>query len=136
MIGVREAQKAFFDARKVITAADRQRLRALSRFGYFVRRDARQSIRKRKRSSRSGQPPSDRTGILKRFLFFSYDAPRRSVVIGPARVPGRRDPSAPETLEEGGTSRAGRIRPRPYMKPAFDRQLAKQLPELWRNGLK
>ncbi|MGC1272795.1 MAG: hypothetical protein WBC44_03745 [Planctomycetaceae bacterium] len=135
MIGIREAKAAFFDVKAVMDAVDRHRLRALSRFGYFVRQDSRQSIRKRKRPSRPGQAPSNRTGLLKRFILFSYDAGRRSVVIGPARLSGVADPASPEALEAGGSTKAGRISPRPYMKPAFDRQLEKHVPAMWRNGL-
>ncbi|HOM77081.1 MAG TPA: hypothetical protein PLE88_11240, partial [Anaerohalosphaeraceae bacterium] len=56
----------FFDSPKVIRAVDKSTRKVLSRFGAFVRRTAKQSIRKRKKSSTPGTPPSSHTGLLKR----------------------------------------------------------------------
>ena len=77
-----EVKQLFFDSPKVVRAVDRTTRRVLSKFGAFVRRTARSSIRKRKRTSEPGSPPSSHTGLLKRFIFFGYDAQKRSVVIG------------------------------------------------------
>lgn len=99
----------FFDSSRVLARVDRARRRVLSRFGAFVRTRARSSIRKRKKASAPGQPPSSHEGSLKRLLFFAYDASSRSVVVGP--VPFQRG-EAPELLEEGGTAiRRRRVRP-------------------------
>jgi len=149
MIGYRidSVKGLFFDRKAVQNAADRATRRVLSRFGAFVRRGARSSIRKRKKPSEPGRPPSSHTGLLKRFIFFGYEPRRRSVVIGPVRL-NQMVGDAPAALEHGGTSRVvtgsrrrGRrvrsvtIRPRPFMGPAFEREMPK-LPAKWANSVK
>jgi len=76
----------------------------LSKFGALVRQRSRRSIRKRKQASKPGSPPTNRTGVLKRYIYFGYDSNRRSVVIGPVIAPGKAG-KAPETLEYGGNTR-------------------------------
>lgn len=156
MIGMRaDVQRLFFDTKAVEAATTRAERRFLSRFGAFVRREARQSIRTRKAVSDPGKPPTNRTGDLKRNIFFAFDPERRSVVIGPVLLPGKRG-NAPELLEHGGQARGegmmtvteapgrgagGRFvsrkrkvrvqgtmtyKARPFMRPAF----AKELPKL------
>lgn len=144
MIGfsINQAKSMFMDRKAVQSAADRATLRVFSRFGAYVRTRSRQSIRKRKRSSRAGEPPSSHTGILKRFIFFVYDRQKRSVIIGPARLAGKIG-SSPEALEYGGKSQAVRlgkrrsifIDERPYMHPAFEAEKPK-LPSMWRDSIK
>ena len=137
----------FFDRPKVFRKVDSATRRVLSRFGAFVRRTARSSIRKRKKISQLGRPPSSHTGLLKRFIFFGYEPKRRSVVIGPARLK-QKIGDAPESLEYGGTStivegfrrrrrrkRRIRITARPFMGPAFEKEKP-QLPAMWRSSVK
>jgi hypothetical protein len=84
----------------------------LSKFGAYVRTAAKSSIRKRKRASAPGSPPSSHTGLLKRFIYFGYDTAARSVVIGPVplnQVSFTEDMrpvrgTVPESLEYGGTA--------------------------------
>jgi phage gpG-like protein len=123
-----------------VDTATRKRL---SKFGAYVRQTARQSIRKRKGSSRPGQPPSSHTGLLKQFIYFGYDENRRSVVIGPV-VLARKASGIPEVLEHGGnvTIQWGKnrgktvsIEARPFMGPAFDAELEKQS-SLWANSIR
>jgi len=97
--------RIFFDSREVTRHIDKATRRVLSRFGAYVRANAKQSIRKRKKASRPGKPPSSHTGLLKRFIFFAYDRDARSVVIGPERLPGSRYGEAPSVLEYGGMLR-------------------------------
>jgi len=139
-------RETFFDRKAVRSAVDRTARRVLSRFGAFVRRAAKSSIRKRKHASAPGEPPSSHTGLLKRFIFFGYDAGKRSVVIGPARL-NQKIGDAPHALEHGGTStvieglrggrrkRRVRIKARPYMGPAFEQEKPK-LAAMWRDSLK
>jgi len=142
-MNLKSAMSGFFDRKKVITTVDRATRKVLSRFGAFVRTAARSSIRRRKKPSQPGQPPTNWTGLLKRFLFFSFEPSKRSVVIGPAKLnkPSR---DAPELLEKGGTAvrrdrrgkrKRAQYRPRPYMGPAFEKE-RKKLPNLWRNSVK
>ena len=140
--------RLFFDAPKVVRSVDAATRRVLGKAGAFVRRTARSSIRKRKRISPPGQPPSSHTGLLKKFIFFGYDRRRRSVVIGPARL-ARTAGIAPRALEHGGRSvtttrgRRGkrkrtvptRVRARPYMGPALNKELPR-IPDLWRNSVR
>ena len=137
------AKAGFFDRAAVLGAVDRATRKVLSRFGAFVRTTARSSIRRRKNISRPGQAPTSWTGLLKKFLFFSFDRASRSVVIGPVRLSESRG-EAPPLLEHGGTAtrtdRQGRnervvYERRPYMGPAFDKELPK-LPELWRDSVR
>lgn len=148
MIGlsIEQAKGAFFDRKPVMDAMDKATKQALSKFGAFVRTRARSSIRKRKKISQPGQPPSSHTGLLKDKLFFVFERERKGVVIGPARLnkPGL---PAPQLLEQGGAvtvtrrTKAGKTKqvrrvyqPRPFMGPAFEKERPK-LPELWQNAV-
>ena len=143
--------RMFFDRPAVLGAVDKATRRVLSKFGAYVRRTARQSIRKRKGISKPGHPPSSHTGLLKQFIFFAYEPNRRSVVIGPERLGGRGE--APPALEYGGPShtidylypggnsrrrkvhRPITVRPRPYMGPAFAKETP-TLPQMWRDSVR
>jgi len=149
----------FFDSKPVIENTDKATRRNLSKFGAFTSKTAKRSIRKRKRISAPGRPPSSHEGTLKKLIFFGYEPRRRSVVIGP--LPKRSGHSAgkvPRVLEEGGTipflafqnarisKRSGRVRidvvrkqnifikARPYMGPAFKKEQSK-LSSIWRNSI-
>jgi hypothetical protein len=133
-------KKSFFDQKAVKDALDPAVRKALSRFGAFVRTRARSSIRpggksgktkggkaKTTKTSKPGQPPYSHQGDIKRILF-GYDVAAKSVVIGPV-VYGSKS-GAPENLEHGGYARlkGGRrvlVKPRPFMQPAFESELAK-----------
>jgi hypothetical protein len=138
-IDFKTAQSMFFDRKKVLEKVDARSKRVLSRFGAYVRRTSRQSIRKRKGTSQAGQPPFSHTGVLRRFIFFGYDSNRRSVVIGAVKVSGKSG-KAPSTLEHGGRvtlpqRRNVTISPRPFMQPAFEKELPK-VKSLWRDSIK
>ena len=140
--GTLQVTEWFFDSPKVMAAVDAGTRKVLSRFGAFVRRTARQGIRRRRRSSLPGTAPTNQTGLLKSFIFFSYDPAARSVVIGPERL-GSKDGTVPRLLEHGGrtTIRRGgkrirvRIAPRPYMGPAMQKELP-ALPAMWRSSVR
>ena len=149
MIGYRinNIKGVFFDSAKVQAAMSRAERQVLSRFGAYVRRSARSSIRKRKRPAAIGSPPSSHTGHLKKFIFFAYDVRRQSVVIGPVRL-NNKPGEAPAALEYGGRShvvrrnRLGRrqrrtivIRPRPFMGPAMEKERPK-LSAMWENSVR
>lgn len=142
-LSFRAAKAGFFDRNAVLSATDRATRKVLSRFGAFVRTTARSSIRKRKSVSKPGQAPTSWTGLLKKFLFFSFDRRERSVVIGPVRL-NRSGGEAPGLLEHGGSAvrrdrrgkrRHRQYRPRPYMGPAFEKEKPK-LPAMWRNSVR
>ncbi len=94
----------FFDRDRVQRAADAAKFASLKRSGASIRLIARRSIRRRKKPSTPGQPPSSRKGQLKELLFFGYDERARSVVVGPARL--SRPTGAPNILEFGGSAKA------------------------------
>lgn len=107
------AKGFFFDAPLVVKAVDAATRGVLSKFGAYVRRRAKSSIRQRKAASQPGQPPSSHSGILRLFLYFAYDPGPRSVVIGPAKTnqvffDNQGNPvtgTVPEVLEYGGQVR-------------------------------
>lgn len=146
MIGFRldTAKSKFFDPKKIQDPAEKAKLSMLAKFGAYVRRRAKSSIRKRKRASLPGFPPSSHLGLLKDFIFFFVEREKGNVVIGPILL-GRGDGTAPRVLEHGGDAlrRRGRLRKekachyreRPYMQPAFDKEIEKA-PELLKDSIK
>lgn len=146
MIGVKisDAKGLFFDRQSVLAPAQRAKQKALSKFGAFVRRDARRSIRKvgkKGNPAKPGQPPKSRTGLLKNHIYFLYDKQADSVIIGPAALNGRRQQTrvATDVLEIGGSvTRDGQqfvYAKHPYMQPAFNQQLPKAA-AMFRGGIK
>ena len=104
----------FFDSRHVMNRVDKATRSVLSKFGAYVRRTARRSIRKRKRRSRPGKPPSSHSGLLKRFIFFGYGT---------------------STVEEDDEKKQVRIKARPFMGPAYEKELP-GLPQMWRDSVR
>lgn len=84
-----KVKHAFFDRAEVIREIGRRNAAALSKAGSWVRRTARQSMRRRKKASSPGTPPSahskDNVATLKNILF-AWDRSRQSVVVGPVRL--------------------------------------------------
>jgi phage gpG-like protein len=78
-----QAKRMFFDRALIDRKVDRAILRQLSKAGAFIRQRARSSIRKRKKASKPGKPPTNRKGLLRNNIVFVYDPDSRSVVIGP-----------------------------------------------------
>jgi hypothetical protein len=141
-------QKTFLKPDRIMNPYKRTERRVLNQIGAFTRRTAKQSIRKRRKASKPGTPPSSHTGGVKRNIFFAYDRNRGSVVIGPIRLGGRKGgPDQPRILEEGGTTTVQKqgkrksakkrvfIQERPFMGPAKEKNLPK-LPELWRDAIR
>ena len=72
-----------------------------------MRKTARRSIRKRKSWSDAWKPPSSHTGLLKDFIFYSYDPHHDSVVTGPVKLRGQSPyglRTVPEMLEYCGVA--------------------------------
>lgn len=152
---VKAATKLFFDREKVIAKVGKARARYLNRAGGMVRLTAQYSIRnatQKRVSSRAGETPvSHGDKLLKRNIFYVFDAANEDAMIGPAKLnkPG----TAPATLEHGGdamietftwerdaagnVTRRGRtgkkrikIAARPFMGPALEK-VQPQLSKLW-----
>lgn len=75
--------RGFFDRAKVMSRMADAKREALADAGAWIRTVARNSIRRRKRRSFAGEPPTNRTGILKKFLYFAFDFVRNTMVVGP-----------------------------------------------------
>lgn len=142
-VSLKAFKEGFFDRKKVQNAADKATRRNLSRMGAFVRTRAKTSMRKGRGVSEPGEPPRAHVGLIRKFVLFAYEAARKAVVIGPARLSGVIG-NAPEALEHGGTSevhvRGGKtrrvtIRARPFMRPALEKELS-QVPKLWRDSVR
>ncbi len=132
----------FFDRKAIQSKVDAASRRVFSKFGAFVRQRARTSIRRKKgKSAPAGSPPYSHTGLLRKFIFFAWDASRESVVIGPALLSGRPSaPTIPEVLEHGGSERAPRggttrYAARPFMVPAFEAEKPR-LPQMWKDSVR
>lgn len=158
-------KRFFFDRKEVIDRIGKKKARILSKFGSFVRRNARsKQLRRRKKVSPAGQPPSvhsrDKVATLKNILF-GLEPNRNTVVIGPVGL-GRSGRAIPGTLEFGGSVRVRekkvgkqwrnigqrqarpgqptRVRvanyePRPFMLPALEQE-APKFPGLWANTIR
>lgn len=134
----------FFDSAAVTGALSKERRRALSQSGAFVRRAARDLMRKSPNPSKPGRPPNRHENpLLYKRLFFAYDPATDSVVVGPEGFAGS---DAPSVLEFGGTvsvprrrgrpggATTARVEERPYMGPAFAKALPK-MSEPWANSI-
>lgn len=144
---IMRVKRLFFDTAAVKRVVDAGTRKVLSKFGAFVRREAKSSIRpggKKHKASLPGQPPRSQSGLLKRFLFFGYDTSTQSVVVGPAKLGGVKGKDAPHTLEYGGSAESSsfytkntkrvHIAARPFMGPALNKNLPK-LPAMWANSI-
>jgi hypothetical protein len=79
---------------------DEKSKRALNILGAVTMSEARRLIRRRKRPSKPGEPPSSPTGVLKRTIVYGFDSSTRSVVVGPYRTKSKTN--VPNVLEYGG----------------------------------
>lgn len=107
-----ELKSGFFS---LMTDAERMARKNSEIMGAQVRLAAQRSMRKVARlsvkgrlertgkggdvASLPGEPPLERTGLLKKHLFYSWDAKQKAVVVGPAKLALRGD--TPESLEKG-----------------------------------
>jgi hypothetical protein len=167
---IETTKKSFFDRESVHRAVDAACRRVLSRAGAFVRTRAqslmlRHIVRRgfgvksmvtdRKGVAPAGDPPYVHTGLLVKFIFFSYEAQNKSVVIGPTRLNSKPEPvPIPALLEYGGTAGRKRFsdayammfkksnpvklcfyRARPYMRPALKLE-APNFPGLFRGQVR
>lgn len=111
MIGLNVSQaKTWFRPEAVLAAKDRREVAWLRKAGAYVRRSARESIRRRRQASAPGTPPSSHTGVLRRFIYFVVQPTKHSVLVGPAKTnqvffDRHRQPvkgTVPSVLEYGG----------------------------------
>lgn len=72
----------------------------MCKWGAYVRRTARQSMRRSSKPAPPGHPPHVHEGSIKRLLNFYYDTKTKTVVVGPEIRP--RPTGAPNVMEFGG----------------------------------
>lgn len=121
--GLKKAKTLFFkkgDWKRIKNSE----MAVLGRYGAYVRRTARQSIRKRKGKTPRGKPPADRTGLLRKTILFVKDYARDSVVIGPWKFETQSAPGL-AYLEENF----------PFMGPANEKNLPK-LAGMWKDSIR
>jgi len=131
-----DRNKMFFDRDAVKKSLGAKNATILSRMGSFVRRTARQSMRRRKKPSEPGTPPSAHSGkdfprgpLLKKLMEYQFDPASKSVIVGPKGIIGKQ---APSLQEFGGvkiiktrifTEKSGR-RATPRQAETFKRKIA------------
>ena len=110
----------FLDRQEVVKSIGKANRRAMSKVGAFIRRRARSSLRRRKRPSMPGQPPSvhsrSKVATLKNILF-AYDPQNETLVVGPVRLnqssllgPQLGSATVPQVLEFGDTVKIREVR--------------------------
>lgn len=134
---LKDAKALFFDRPAVMRMLSKKERALLSRFGAFVRRRAKSSIRisRSNQISQPGETPKGHTGRLREKIYFAADPAKRSVVIGPTLF-GDKTGEELSALEQGGMStmtesaggaarrrRRVYVRARPFMLPAFKSEL-------------
>lgn len=141
-----EMKDFFFDRTAVKNAIGKVDATRLGAMGAFIQRAAKSLLRRRKKVSLPGQPPSvrstDNVASLKN-IWFAYDPSTESVVVGPLKLHGgARRYIVPEVLEHGGTvqrknGERGVYRARPFMAPAKENAIeSPKLMEIWRDSVK
>ena len=131
-------KKSFFDTKLVTSTIEKNAKRALSRIGAIARRKAKSSLKYKGRHEKAapGMPPLvhretssfrmmknvkgakklQQVSPLRELTFFSYDAARTSVVVGPVPFGGGTGPNTLRTIEYGGSGHYAH----PWMGPAMD----------------
>jgi hypothetical protein len=130
----------FFDKPAVVAAVDKATRKVLNRIGGMIRLTARRSIKKApngKSASKPGKPPLSHTGLLRNYIYYSFDPQARSVVVGPValRAKGK---NVPHTLEYSGNTKIRNknihIAARPYMGPALAVNKSR-MAAVWKNSV-
>jgi len=139
-----EFKGAFFDSAKVIKAMATADRKAQSKFGAYVRTRARSLLRRRKKASSPGSPPSvhasGKYATLKNVLF-GYDVRSRSTIVGPVLLRNKSaKASVPKLHEFGGSvlrpsGKTARYPARPFMAPALAAERPR-FPNLFRASLR
>ena len=77
----------FFDKKQVIDQIGKANAKGMSKAGSFIRQRARSSLRKRKKPSAAGSPPSRHgSDASLRQIQFYYDTASQSLIVGPILI--------------------------------------------------
>lgn len=120
------------ETKKVLAKAKQGNFKSLGHAGAAIRLTAKRSIRKRKKASPEGQPPSTRRGQLRGAIMFDVEKQKDLVVIGPEHTKVGESGSA---HEHGGRYKRQRYPKRPFMGPALE-MTQDRLPKLWAGSVK
>ena len=135
-VGMKFDKRFFFDRKAVADIVGKKAAKNLSKAGAFVRTKARQSMRRRKKASAPGSPPSahskDAKATLKN-IQFAFDPARLSIFVGPELLNVKYPVPVPGLLERGGTTtlNQSRIIPREFLRIGLHRSIKKEKNE-WR----
>ena len=117
-VGMKFDKRFFFDRKAVADIVGKKAAKNLSKAGAFVRTKARQSMRRRKKASSPGSPPSahskDATASLKN-IQFAFDPSRLSLVVGPMLLNGSQGAPVPGMNEHGGSRNTTQWRWKPLV---------------------
>jgi len=140
-----KVQRVLLDVSKVQHSVDKEKRRATMRGLAFVRRRARSSLRRRKKVSEPGSPPSVHArGRGLKTILFEYDSRTGGGRVGPVKLDGTNnlvinEKTAASTQEFGGKvrlrqrrrrgqkrqpARVVRYEARPFMGPALEKEVA------------
>ena len=119
------------ETKRVRKKAQQGNFNSLGHAGAALRLTARRSIRRRKKASEEGTPPSTRRGQLKGALQYAVEKEEQTVVIGPSAEEVGTSGAA---HEHGGRYKGQRYPKRPFMGPALE-NIRDRLPELWANSV-
>lgn len=124
--------KVEFDAEAVKSAVAKGCVKSLKQAGAYVRKAARNAVRRSKHASSAGTPPNTRRGLLKRSILFGVEKERMSVVIGPAE---KFIGISMTAHEFGGMYRRRKYPKRSLMGPTL-KKTAPQIAKLWADSVK
>lgn len=147
--------KVIWNTKPLLAAADRATGKTLDKFGGYVKKTSKNSIKTKPEGvvSQPGHPPfghrsRGKTRNYKDWIFSFTDKTRKEVVIGAIRLPRKDNAIVPGALEYGGPSMGRKHRrwglskvipiqvaERPHMRPAYTIAVNKLLPELLRNSI-
>lgn len=104
MIAMKFDKRFYFDRKAVADIVGKDAAKSLGRAGAFVQRRARSSLRRRKKTSNAGQPPSvhsqDSYATLKN-IQFQFVPASMSVFVGPVLLNGSSGTPVPGLHERG-----------------------------------
>lgn len=105
---------------ELATLIDSLAERSLARSSFRIMQAARDSITISRKPSQPGSPPHSRRGALPQSIAFAVNRDQRTAFIGPRHSKVNR---IGQTHEFGGSFRNRVYAPRPFMRPALERNL-------------
>ncbi|HBG28585.1 MAG: hypothetical protein A2Y10_08560 [Planctomycetes bacterium GWF2_41_51] len=131
----------FFDSPAVLASVDSATRKVLNRIGGMIRLTARRSIKKAPSHtavSKPGKPPLSHTGLLRNYIYYSFDPLSRSVLVGPVAL-NAKGKNVPRILEYSGSAKIKgknvHIAARPFMASAL-RVNQPKMAALWKNSVR